>query len=63
MDGKGKVLMTLKKYGWKDRSGWKGKSINEKGEVFNKRITYESAMVEKKRVKYKSNRRSMKVQW
>ena len=49
MDGKGKVLMTLKKYGWKDRSGWKGKSINEKGEVFNKRITYESAMVEKEK--------------
>ena len=59
MDGKGKVLMTLEKYGWKDRSRWKGKSIDEKGEVFNKRITYESEMVEKKRVKYKSKGRSM----
>ena len=33
--------------------------VDEKGEVFNKRITYESAMVEKKRVKYKSKGRSM----
>ncbi len=36
MDGKGEVLMTLE-YGWKDRSGWKGKSIDEKGEVWMKR--------------------------
>ena len=51
--------MKKEKFGWKGISGLKGKSLDEKGEVFKQRKTYESAMEEKneffkQREKYES---------